>query len=96
VFLFEISAHLRAYGSKERLDERSKIYFHRIRRRIVTNFSVDVQKHVNLIGIDKISRDISVRETSHTVNVNESTWVIVSDKETLNTTCVYKHMHVCT
>ena len=48
MFLFEISAHLRAYGSKERLDERSKIYFHRIRRRIVTNFSVDVQKHVNL------------------------------------------------
>ena len=37
-----------------------------------------------------------MRETSHTVNVNESTWVIVSDKETLNTICVFEHKHVCT
>ena len=38
-------------------------------------------------GIYKISRDRSVRETSHTVNVNESTWVIECDKEMINTIC---------
>ena len=52
--------------------------------------------HMIPIGIYKISRDRSLRETSHTVNDNESTWVIVCDKETLNMICVSKHMHVCT
>ena len=36
-----------------------------------------------------------MRETSHAVNVNESTWVIECDKEMLNTICVFEHVHVC-
>ena len=54
--------------------------------------------HENFNGIYKISRDRSVRETSHKVNVNESTYANEWDKETLNTirvnmwTCEYENV----